>query len=201
MKHIQLGRILIKQRNGELKGLRFTCLPLLLALSAVAFAAVPASAQKPTYTLTATEHDNPKPYTSISTQTLREKRTGRIVWVRHFPGEDAITWSKDRRAVAFQTGTAKLEIPRHQYDIKLVVWKADKPVQSFFSQPFIHADYVEDMFWSPDNKHLLVRTGNSGASTDNVGKFDCLNIRTHRVVVVQGAARRVQWVGNREVKF
>lgn len=176
-------------------------LPALLALFALVFAAVPASAQKPGYTLTATEHFDKKTSTSTSTQTLREKRTGRVVWVQHFPGADYITWSKDRRAFAFETGRLESESFQHPFDIKIVVWRAGGSVQSFFTRPAIHADYVEDMFWSPDKKHLLIRTGSSGESTDDVGNVDCLNIKTHRIVGVQGAARRMQWVGNREVKF
>ena len=105
------------------------------------------------------------------------------------------------KAVAFETGILESDRPQHQFDIKIAVWKAGEAVHNFFTHPVIHADYVEDMFWSPDKKHLLFRTGSSGASTDNVGNFDCLSIRTRRIIAVRGAARRVQWVGNREVKF
>ena len=78
-------------------------LPPLLALSAVICAATPATAQKPTYTLTATEHFNKKTGKSIFTQSLRNRRMGRIIWVRHFPGAGNVTWSKDRKAVVFET--------------------------------------------------------------------------------------------------
>lgn len=172
-----------------------------LALFAVVFAAAPASAQKPAYMLTATEHFNKKTGNSTFTQTLRNRRTGQVIWVRHFPGTDGITWSKNRKAVVFETGILDSDRPRHKFDIKLAIWQEGKKVQAFFTRPPIHADYVEDMFWSPDNKYILIRTGNSGASTDNVGNFDCLSIRTHRVIAVRGAARRVQWMGNREVRF
>ncbi len=49
-------------------------LPALLALSALIFTAAPASAQKPPYTLTVTEHTTNKTNASAYTQTLREKR-------------------------------------------------------------------------------------------------------------------------------
>ena len=178
----------------------FPRLPTLLALSALVCAA-PASAQKPAYTLTATEHTDKKTGTSTYTQTLRKKRTGRIIWVRHFPGAGNVTWSKDGKAVAFETGILDSDRPQHQFDIKLAIWQEGEKVQAFFTRPSIHADYVEDMFWSPDNQYLLIRTGNSGASTDNVGNVDCLSVRTHRIVPVRGAARRVQWVWNSEVRF
>ncbi len=175
-------------------------LPALLALSALVFAVAPASAQKPRYTLTVTEHTN-KTSPSTSTQTLRNKHTGKVIWIRHFDGGDIITWSKDSKAVAFEVGRTKEERPKHQYDIKLVVWKAGGSVQSFFPHPFIQEDYVEDMFWSPDKKHLLFRTGGSGAAQTNIGRLWCLNVRTHHVVSVNEGVRSIRWVGSHRVEY
>ncbi len=193
--------VTVDKYSGSRKSLLSPRFPALLALSALVFAAAPASARKPTYTLTVTEDTNKKTGDFTSTQTLSEKRTGRVIWVRHFPSADHITWSKNRRAVAFETVPTKSERPQHQFDIKLVVWKTGFLVQSFFPQPFIHADYVENMLWSPDTKHLLMRVGSSGASDIDRGCYYCLNADTKRVVGVGSGSLRVQWLGNKQIMY
>ncbi len=176
-------------------------LPALLALSAVVFAAAPASAQKPIYALTATEHTDKKTGISTSTQTLHNRRTGRVIWVRHFPSADKITWSKDRRAVVFETSILDSDRPRHKFDIKLAIWQEGKKVQAFFTRPPIHADYVEDMFWSPDTNYLLVRVGGSGEADINMGHLYCLNVRTHQALAVGLLIGQMQWAGSKCVKY
>ena len=176
-------------------------LPALFALSAFVFAAAPASAQKPTYTMTVTEHFNKKTGTSTYTQTLRNQRTGHVIWVRHFPGAGNITWSKDRRAVVFETGILDSDRPQHQFDIKLAAWQEGEKVQAFFTRPSIHADYVEDMFWSPDNRHLLFRVGGSGEADEDMGRLYCLNVRTQRALSVGLLVGQMQWVGSGRVKY
>lgn len=174
---------------------------LLGMLMLVIIAVRPVWAEKPTYAMDVQEHLNRKTSTSTCKQRVYERRTGKSIWLRHFPGYGNITWSKDHRAVVFETGPSEQERRRHLFDIKLVTWEAGGCVQAFFTRPPVHDDYTENFFWSPDKKHLLFRTGSSGASDRDLGHLYCLNVLTHRVLLVNTATRRVQWAGNRRVKY
>jgi len=203
MEHSYFGCIKVDRCKGRRKCTLSPCLPLLLALIVFIFAAAPAYAQKPRYILTVT--GNPDSGTSIFTQTLREKRTGRIIWVRHFPDARNVTWSKDHRAVAFQTGgSTQQDSVRFKTAFRFVIWKAGERVVSFFTWPAmlpLRDDYTEDFFWSPDKKHLLFRTGVSGDADIGQGSLWCLNVATHHVILIDDSVRRVRWTGPRRVKY
>jgi len=101
-----------------------------------------------------TEHSNKKTGASTSTQTLHEKRTGRVVWVRHFPSAEHITWFKDYRAVVFESaGFSTSKLSRSRYQFAVAIWKEGKSLTSFFVQPKLRPiidDYIEDFVWSPN---------------------------------------------------
>ena len=165
-------------------------LPALLALTIVVCAAAPASAQKPRYTLVVTEHTDKKTGTFTSTQTLRNRRTGRIIWVRHFSEIDNITWSSDHRAVMFRIYTTPQERARHPFGIKLVTWVADGSIQTFFPYPEV-----------PDDKYVLLKTGSSGDNDMGHGGLTCVSIRTRRSLSVAPEVRRVKWVQDHRIQY
>ena len=186
------------------------------------FAYCAAWADKPTYLMDAQEYVNHKTSTSTFTQRVYDRKIGRTVWVRHFPGYGGITWSSDHRAVVFETGMTPAEAPNHHNGtitvigtmgqqikvqlypfraITLVTWIAGHSVERFSPIPFITDDYTEDFYWSPDKSHLLFRTGSSGASTIDIGELWCVNLKTHKALSIDHSVRKIQWIGSRKVKY
>ena len=170
----------------------------------------------------AQEYVNHKTSTSTFTQRVYDRKIGRTVWVRHFPGYGGITWSSDHRAVVFETGMTLRRLPtitmalspllglwdnRSRYNfilfeaITLVTWIAGHSVERFSPIPFITDDYTEDFYWSPDKSHLLFRTGSSGASTIDIGELWCVNLKTHKALSIDHSVRKIQWTGSRKVKY
>lgn len=125
-----------------------------------------ASAKRPTYAL-----QKRTPPSADTTIRVYDSTTGRTVWRHRFPGYGRITWAKDRRAVAFETGISPNLKARHQHyeGFQIVTWRARERIRFWAHYPFTRDDYVEDFLWSPDDTCLLFRTGGSGESDLDMG--------------------------------
>lgn len=170
----------------------------------VLFASVatsPASAQEPAYTIVVVQSANQTTRQLVATQTARDTRTDKVIWVRHFPGTGEICWSEDHKAAAFEVGLLNSERPQHEDFLKLVTWIAGEQPQSFFTKPEIKDYYTENMLWSFDKKYLLIRTGSGGDNYFGLGALWCLSTATHRVIAVASPVETMKWSGAHQIEY
>ena len=125
-----------------------------------------------------------------------ERHTRKTVWRRFFLGGCSdVQWSKDHRTVVFETSGFPQTKPEHRYfGFSLVAWQAGGRVKLLFHQECEQFDYVEDFYWSPDNKFMMFRTGSSGASDIDEGVLWCLNLSTGKADFVSGEVAGPDWI-------
>lgn len=125
---------------------------------------------------------------------LHDREQNRVIWKRRLVAFVKVHWSNNRKALAIECQASK-----HKPGI--IVWREGYRLR-YFAVPGGH-DYPMGCVWSPDNRHLLVRAGGSGAADVDYGELFCLWLGRwpHYKCFRIGFARKMAWLNHETVIF
>jgi len=135
---------------------------------------------------------------------LINERTGELVWKRTVVEVNRVGWAQDRKALGLA-----IFAPGSNVNFQLLIWRENKPVRLIAGGLRHHGwgfegyenDGVLDFAWSPDDRRVLFRPWGSGGKDLNVGSLYCLDVNNWRLSWLPKGVRRMQWQGNRRVKY
>ena len=124
---------------------------------------------------------------------LYDQTSGRTIWTRKVYNHSYIGWSRDRQGLCVGVTTVDNEP-------SILVWHVDRPVEIVSYDD----DYMlEGIVWSPDSKHVLFRTGFSGACDMDEGTLRCLNVRNCEISTLnlKLEIHRMLWADSHKVLY
>lgn len=185
------------------KVLVWTC----LTLGLLGMGHVFAGAKLNTYTLSpVTTADEP------ITLRVYNRQTHKLIWTRKASaGIDCYAWSRDHRALAVSWGIRRKSGTRNL--LRFTLWQAGQKPRTFRDLPRpmgrytpmsdLYTESLVEMVWSPDKRHLLIRSAASlGTAGNGMGNLWCVDTQRFKAdLLVAGGVGQAKWTSNHTVYY